>query len=204
MAAESKVLKGYVKTENMILIVALAVAIGFVGGVIFSAYRASKSGPIAGPAASSASVSEDQKKMLSALKERVNKNPNDLEAWTQLGHLYFDMDQPRDAIEAYEHSLKLDGNRPDVWTDLGVMYRRNEEPQKAVEKFDQALKLNPNHQIALYNKGIVLMHDLKDPKGAIAAWEALLAINPEARTPNGDLLRDIVQQLKQMQTGASQ
>jgi cytochrome c-type biogenesis protein CcmH/NrfG len=198
MTSELKVLKGYVKTENMILVVALAVAIGFVGGVLFSAYRATNTGMVGGQAnGPSPAVTKEQQTMLAALNERVKENPKDLEAWTQLGHLYFDLDQPRDAVAAYERSLDLDPSRPDVWTDLGVMYRRNGEPQKAVEKFDQALALNSKHQIALYNKGIVMMHDLKDPKQALAAWETLLVINPDAQTPNGDPLKEIVQQLKQ-------
>lgn len=197
MSSETTVLKGYVKTENMILIVMLSVALGFVGGVLFSAYRSTSTGMMGGQAVSSSPVTKDQQEMLTALNDRITTNPKDLEAWTQLGHLYFDLGQSRDAIEAYERSLALDGSRPDVWTDLGVMYRQNEEPKKAVQNFDQALTRNPSHPIALYNKGIVLMHDLKDPTGALVAWEKLLTINPKAQTPNGDALSDIVRQLKQ-------
>jgi cytochrome c-type biogenesis protein CcmH/NrfG len=197
VTSESKVIKGYVKTENMILTIVLAIAIGFVGGVAFSAYRSIKNATLGEQASISNPVSKDQQGLIEALNLRIKANPKDIEAWTQLGHLYFDLDRTKEAVDAYEKSLELDAKRPDIWTDLGVMYRRNGEPGKAVEKFDQALKLDPNHQIALYNKGIVLMHDLKDPKGALAAWEKLLQINPNAQTPNGDAVTRIVQQLKQ-------
>ena len=86
-------------------------------------------------------------------------------AWSQLGHLYFDTGQLAPAIEAYRSSLGLDSRQPDVWTDLGVMYRRNGEPQKAIECFDQALNINQHHEIALFNKGVVLMHDLERQQG---------------------------------------
>jgi cytochrome c-type biogenesis protein CcmH/NrfG len=196
MASEAKILKGYVKTENMILLLVAALALGFVGGVVFSVYRSADTMPVGAEQAAPQQVTAEQKQMLAALQEKTKSTPDDVNAWTQLGHLYFDMDQPADAIKAYETSLALDGKRPDVWTDMGVMYRRNGDPQKAVQTFDHALSLRPDHQIALYNKGIVLLHDLKDSKGALAAWEKLLAIDPNIKTPGGETLKSIVEQLK--------
>ncbi|MBI5063178.1 MAG: tetratricopeptide repeat protein [Desulfatitalea sp.] len=195
-AQESKIIKGYVKTENMILLVVAALAVGFVAGVVFSVFRAGDTMPAGMEAGGKPQVSADQKQILKELSEKTKRTPDDVEAWTQLGHLYFDMDQPAEAIAAYETSLKLDGSRPDVWTDLGVMYRRNGDPRKAVETFDRALSLKPDHRIALFNKGIVLMHDLDDTQGALAAWERLLSIDPETKTPGGDSLKSIVEQLK--------
>jgi cytochrome c-type biogenesis protein CcmH/NrfG len=196
MASEAKILKGYVKTENMILLLVAALALGFVGGVVFSVYRSADTMPVTAEQAGPQQVTAEQKQMLAALQEKTKSTPDDVNAWTQLGHLYFDMDQPADAIKAYETSLALDGKRPDVWTDMGVMYRRSGNPQKAVQAFDHALSLKSDHQIALYNKGIVLMHDLKDTKGALEAWEKLLAIDPNIKTPGGDALKSIVEQLK--------
>lgn len=196
MAAENKVLKGYIKTENMLLIIILAVAFGFVGGVVFSVYRSTGAGITSGQAASAIPITKGQQEMLTALNERIKADAKDLEAWTQLGHLYFDLGQNKEAIQAYERSLALDSSRPDIWTDLGVMYRRNGDPRKAVETFDKALALDHGHKISLFNKGIVLMHDLNDTKGALDAWEKLLALDPDARTPNGDALKDMILQLK--------
>jgi cytochrome c-type biogenesis protein CcmH/NrfG len=196
MASEVKILKGYVKTENMILLLVAALALGFVGGVVFSVYRSADTMPVGAEQAAPQQVTAEQKQMLAALQEKTKSTPDDVNAWTQLGHLYFDMDQPADAIKAYETSLALDGKRPDVWTDMGVMYRRNGDPKKAVQTFDHALSLRPDHQIALYNKGIVLLHDLKDSKGALEAWEKLLAIDPNIKTPGGETLKSIVEQLK--------
>ena len=48
-----------------------------------------------------------------------------------------------------------------------------------------------------FNKGIVLMHDLNDIKGAIKAWEDLLQINPVAVAPNGMSVDQLVQSMKQ-------
>lgn len=196
MPSQVKVLKGYVKTESMILLLVAALALGFVGGVVFSAYRLGGAATETAANGTEIPVTPQQKEMMASLIKQAEANPQDVNAWTQLGHLYFDMDQPAQAIDAYEKSLALDPKRPDVWTDLGVMYRRAGQPQQAIQKFDRALSIRPDHQIALFNKGIVLMHDLKDPKGALDAWEKLLAINPDAKTPGGEPLRAIVEQLK--------
>jgi cytochrome c-type biogenesis protein CcmH/NrfG len=195
-AQEAKIVKGYVKTENMILLMAAALAVGFVAGVVFSVFRAGDTMPAGMESSGRPQANAEQKQVLKELLEQTKRKPDDVEAWTQLGHLYFDLDQPAESIAAYETSLKLDADRPDVWTDLGVMYRRNGNPRKAVEAFDHALSLKPDHRIALYNKGIVLMHDLNDNPGALTAWERLLAIAPETTTPGGDSLKTIVDQLK--------
>ena len=198
MATIPKEISGYVKTESLILAVVVALALGFVGGVAFSAYRASNGQPTAASASGSAgpALSAQQREQLQDLIEKTRSNPEDVISWTQLGHLYFDSDQPQLAVDAYEKSLQLDASRPDVWTDLGVMYRRSGAPQKAIEAFDHALSLNRRHEIAMFNKGVVLMHDLKEPRKALAAWELLVQVNPQAKTPGGQLVSELVEQLK--------
>jgi cytochrome c-type biogenesis protein CcmH/NrfG len=205
MTQSSKPLKGYIKTESMILVVVVTLMVGFLGGVVFSAYRTSSRLPMPGDSQATGGLplSPEQSRQISALEDQTRQNPKDVEALTQLGHLYFDTGQPVKAIEAYEKSLALDSSRPDVWTDLGVMYRRNNDPQKAVETFEKALSLKPDHQIALFNKGVVLMHDLNDLPGALESWDKLVIINPQAQTPGGDSIAELVRELKKnLATGA--
>lgn len=196
MSKAEKTLKGYIKTESVILLVIITLAVGFVGGVVFSAYRSSRT-QMASVDPSSPQLTPQQMETLKALEERTETDPQDVEAWTRLGHLYFDAGRPDMAIEAYETSLQLDAGRPDVWTDLGVMYRRTGKPEKSIECFNNAIARNPNHHIALYNKGIVLMHDLQDPKGALSVWQTLVQTHPDATTPAGEPLMTIIEQLKQ-------
>jgi tetratricopeptide (TPR) repeat protein len=115
----------------------------------------------------------------------------------QLGHQYFDADQPDKAISAYEKALAIGPQSADIWTDLGVMYRRTGNPQKAVEAFDHAMQIDPGHEISRFNKGIVLFHDLEDAQGALDAWESLLAINPSAKSAAGQSVRELVDHIKQ-------
>ena len=76
------------------------------------------------------------------------------------------------------------------------MYRRSGNPKKAVEMFEKVIALDPQQENARFNKGIVLLHDLKDEEGAVAAWEGLLEINPVAMAPNGQSVDELIQQYK--------
>ena len=61
---------------------------------------------------------------IQTLKEIVKKDPKNLPAWVELGNLYFDTDQPKEAIEAYSQYLAIKPDNPDVRTDMGIMYRK--------------------------------------------------------------------------------
>lgn len=129
------------------------------------------------------------------LEEKAAQNPGDYTTWVALGNLYFDTDMHRKSIEAYEKALAIRPDLADVWTDLGVMYRAEHEHDRAVQSFDKALGLNPRHQVALLNKGVVLLFDLGDKDAARQAFTALLAVNPAAKTPDGKKVSDLVEQL---------
>lgn len=188
-------LDGYVKSENVIWFVVASLLVGFVGGVAFGIYKV---GAMADPHDHEAApvMDEARQQTIDGLVARTRENPGDMEAWIQLGHHYFDLGRNGDAVTAYEKALAIDDRNANVWTDLGVMFRRMGNPQKAVESFDRAIAIDPNHEISRFNKGIVLFHDLKDEKGALAAWESLLAINPQAKTPGGQNVSELVAHIK--------
>lgn len=187
--------------ETAALVGALCLMIGFVGGVVFQAYR---SGSVTERSAShrpatgnpAAEIGAEKAPDLEAFEAMASARPESAEAWMHLGNAYFDAGRPKDAIQAYEKSLKIDPSHANVWTDLGVMYRRAGRPQDAVQAFDRAIEVDPAHEASRFNKGIVLLHDLEDPAGAVAAWEALLRVNPGATAANGRLVREIVDAVK--------
>jgi cytochrome c-type biogenesis protein CcmH/NrfG len=136
---------------------------------------------------------------IAALERQTQADPKNVNAWTDLGNAYFDSQQHDKAINAYRKSLELNPNNADVWTDLGVMYRRSGKPEEAIKAFDQAITADSKHEVSRMNKGIVLLHDLRDFDGAIAAWEGLLEVNPIAVAPNGISIDQMVTQLKKQQ-----
>jgi cytochrome c-type biogenesis protein CcmH/NrfG len=180
------------KKETAVLTV-IVLVIGILIGVIYSNWRKdSASGP-AGVQAPPPSVVNYQQK-ISMLEEIVTKEPGNRNAWVQLGHNYFDSDQPMKAIDAYQKALDLDDKDADILTDQGVMFRRVGWYDKAIANFKKASELVPNHQQSLYNLGIVYRYDLKDFSAAVSAWEKLLAISPSA--PGADQVRRELEFLK--------
>jgi cytochrome c-type biogenesis protein CcmH/NrfG len=197
----------YVRKETFWLGTLLALAVGFLGGVLFSVFKSDTSAvPVPIPAQEQqAEVAQpDRSRMITALEDETAKNPLNLEAWIQLGNVYFDSNQHEKAIQAYQKALELNPADANVWTDLGIMYRRSGNPQKAIECFDKAIAVDPKHEPSRLNKGIVLLHDLKDYDGAIKAWEELLAVNPVAMAPTGRSVDEMVQQMKKQEAQTGQ
>jgi len=192
----------YVRKETFWLGTLLALAVGFFGGVMFAVFKsdtAAVPGPTPAQAPQAQVAQPDKSRMIAALESETAKNPRNMEAWIQLGNEYFDSDQHEKAIQAYQKALEINPANANVWTDLGVMYRRSGNPQKAIECFDKAIAADPKHEPSRLNKGIVLLHDLKDFDGAIKAWEELLEVNPIAMAPTGRSVDEMLQQLKKQE-----
>jgi cytochrome c-type biogenesis protein CcmH/NrfG len=177
--------------------VVIAFAAGFICGAAAAIYKLSPApaDPHAGHVQQSQINQRDQMdRMAAALAAEVERNPDNFQAWEQLGNLYYDGGAPEKAIESYEKALDLEPNHADILTDLGVMYRRNGRPQAAVDSFDRALAVDPSHETARFNKGVVLLYDLNDAPGAIAAWKSLAEINPVFTAPGGQSLDELIRQ----------
>lgn len=187
-----------VRRDQMFFAAFACLVIGFVSGIVFSIYKLPATGwaPSGPTAAAHLALSPEQARVLESLKQAVAADPGNVRAWTQLGHLYFDTDHFAQAIAAYTRSLELEPDNADVVTDLGVMYRRSGESAKAIESFERAIAINPTHETARFNKGVVLLHDFNDQAGAIAVWEELVRLNPVAYAPNGQLISELLDDLR--------
>ena len=185
---------GYVRNETMLVVAFVALAVGFLGGVFYSAYRTApgKDGPPQGQT----QVSNAQASGISEMEAEAARHPDNAQVWVRLGNLYFDTDRVDEAIEAYQRSLALVPGNADVLTDLGVMYRRKGRPREAIKAFDRAIRVNPRQEAAYFNKGVVFLHDLKEPDGAIEAWEELLRVNPMAKVKSGETIIELIENIK--------
>ena len=201
MVEKKDKIEGYVKKETLLIVSVIMLIIGFLGGVVLTVYKSGPSLSVQQQAQNptkeeAQTISNEMAARIFELEKKTSASPDDLDDWIELGHLYFDSNNFDKAIWAYNKSLELDPNNADVLTDLGVMYRRIGKPEEAIKSFDKAIELNPNHEIARFNKGIVLMHDLNDIEGAVKAWEELVKLDPEAKTPSGQSVKDMIQRFK--------
>lgn len=181
-----------VKKQTLYLAVAAALITGFLGGVVFSVYRA----PVDNHQHQTAGENKEAAEAIASLEKAVQDNPKDAQALIQLGHAYFDTGQAKQAIEVYVKALALEPGKVDVMTDLGVMYHQDNQHQKALDIFSQVLQINPAHEQARFNRGVVLLTGFNDTKKALAEWEALVKDHPFAMTPSGKMVSDLIEQVK--------
>jgi len=184
----------YVRKETLWLVSLLALAVGFFGGVMFGIYKSDTGAPVASSPAPAAVAGGGNR--IASLEMKTVQNPQNVQAWIELGNAFFDSDQYEKAIQAYTKALELKPDNANVLTDMGVMYRRAGKPQEAINAFERAMAVDPKHEVSRFNKGIVLLHDLKDTQAAIKAWEELLEVNPVAMTPSGQSVDQMISQMK--------
>ncbi len=111
------------------------------------------------------------------LLAQLQSSPNDPQLLAEIGNIYYDTQNYRDAISYYKKSLALKED-PGVRTDMGTSYFYTGDADAALAEFDRTLKANPTFENALLNVGIVKFNGKMDARGAIAAWEQLLKQNP--------------------------
>ena len=188
----------YVKKQTVIIVSLITLAIGFLGGIFYSSLE--QMNEVVNSSQTAIEGNNQQSfqaaSRIPVLKKIVQEDPKNAEIWIELGNIYFDTNRYPEAIHAYQKALELSPSNANVWTDLGVMFRRNDQPQKAIESFNMAIKVDPSHEVSRYNKGIVLLYDLNDPKGALEAWEELLSVNPFAQAPGGQNVAEIYEMVK--------
>ncbi len=202
------------KKETVILIVVIAFLVGFISGATVAILRGTKGAEKTAmvqkpqmalpgaptPAAPPPRDSIEATSQIQTLKEIVKKDPKNLPAWVELGNLYFDTDQPKEAIEAYGHYLAVKPDNPDVRTDMGIMYRKLGQFDKALEEFRKAARSDPKHINSRYNIGLVLLHDKQDIQGAIKAWEEYLKV--DTNSERAQRIRAQMEKMKSMPTPA--
>lgn len=113
-------------------------------------------------------------------RERLDKNPKDLEALIVLGNVNYDMKRYDKAEELYVRALEIDPKNVFVRTDLASAYKYTGDVDKAVSELKKVLAQEQKHETALYNLGIILLNDKKDPDGAIKVWEEIISYNPNS------------------------
>ena len=125
---------------------------------------------------------------INALKERVQKDPKDVQAWSRLANLYQDSGMFEPAIEFYQRASELLPNNANLLTDMGICYQQLKQFDKALELLERAQKADPANWQSLYNIVVVAGLDMRRFEQADAALARLQQIHPDA--PNLAELRE--------------
>ncbi len=189
----------YVKKTSCMMMVFGALLVGaFIGNAITMVYVGQQATPQGGGPVvqQNAPKPGGDARKLAQLESNAQNNPTNADEWIKLGNYCFDHKMPQKAANAYERAVELAPRREHVWSDLGVMYRQLGQYNKALEAFGNAAKLDPEHKTSWFNMGIVYLYDLNDEVNAVRVWKKVLAIDPDAKTPNGDSVAELVKGLQ--------
>ena len=140
------------------------------------------------------STAELAEKAVSPLLEALKQNPKDAGKLIEIGNTYYDAKLYNKAIQYYGQALQLAPKNVDVRTDMGTAYWYLGDADHAIAEMEKALSFDPTHAQTLFNMGIVKSQSGKDPKGAIAAWQKLLATNPGY--PNRQNVEQLIAQVQ--------
>jgi len=115
---------------------------------------------------------------LKELEDSVKSNPANFEAMVELGNMQFDQQNYDAAAGWYRKALDVRPQEVSVRTDLGTALFYSNHIDESLTELRKSLELNPTHPQTLFNIGVVLLDGKKDTKGALEAWDKLVATNP--------------------------
>src|SRR5262245_24500497 len=134
---------------------------------------------------------------LSALEDTIKKDPKNFDALVELANMQFDQQSYDDAASFYKKALEVRPTDVSVRTDLGTALFYSRRIDEAIAELRKSLELNPTHPQTLFNLGVALLDGKRDSKGAIEAWEKLVATNPDF--PQIALVKQQIEALREQQ-----
>jgi cytochrome c-type biogenesis protein CcmH/NrfG len=132
-----------------------------------------------GGGSSSASKPPLDTAKLKELEDSVKSNPADFDSLVELGNLQFDQQNYDAAAGYYRKALGVRPSEVSVRTDLGTALFYSNHIDDSLAELRKSLAMNPTHPQTLFNLGVVLLDGKKDTKGALEAWDKLVATNPD-------------------------
>jgi cytochrome c-type biogenesis protein CcmH/NrfG len=129
--------------------------------------------------------------------EKLKKDPNNSALLIQVGDIYMQTHQFKDAADYYERSLKVDPANSGVRSDLASVLYYMGDVDAALAQLQEALRRDPKSPAALFNLGMVKWQSKKDASGAVAAWEELMKSNPQLGADRKAAVKKLIAQAKQ-------
>jgi len=88
-----------------------------------------------------------------AFQQAVSANPEDADAFYNLGTLYLRRNSPEEAQHNLEQAVKLRPSYVEAWNNLGMLAAQRGNKEEAIASFQRSLELRPSYATALLNLG---------------------------------------------------
>jgi cytochrome c-type biogenesis protein CcmH/NrfG len=133
------------------------------------------------------------------LVEKLRSEPKNPQLLNQIGLIYENAHQFKDAAAYFEKSLQNDPRNIGVRADFASCLFYTGDVDGALAQLNQSLAYDPKHAGTLMNIGIIKLRGKNDVEGAVAAWEKLLQYHPDF--PQKEMVQHMITQAKQTKTG---
>ncbi len=106
--------------------------------------------------------------------------------WNNLGIGFIDQQQYSDAVEAFEHVVKLRPDYEDGYVNVGLAYIEWEKYSSARPSVEKALQLHPDYARALYYLALVERRE-GHPEAEVADLQRVVELYPQSRDARREL-----------------
>ncbi|WP_243547156.1 tetratricopeptide repeat protein [Pseudodesulfovibrio tunisiensis] len=100
------------------------------------------------------------------LMARVEKNPEDVEALTELGNMFLMMRAWDRALEPLEKAVQLQPKNVNLLKGVGICYYNKKQYDKAMQVYGEILEITPDDALVFYNMGVISKYALSKPDQA--------------------------------------
>jgi len=133
------------------------------------------------------------------LLEKLKSEPKNPQLLNEIGLIYENAHQFKDAANYFEKSLQYDPKNIGVRADYASCLFYTGDADGALAQLNKSLAYDPKHAGTLMNIGIIKLRGKNDVEGAVAAWEKLLQYHPDF--PQKEMVQHMITQAKQTKTG---
>lgn len=121
--------------------------------------------------------------VIAAYQRAIELDPRAAGAMVNMGTLYFNARNWREAERYYRMALEADPDYPLAHFDLANLYDERGDRAKAMEHYQEALRISPNYADAHYNLAL-LYQGSNQPMKAVRHWSMYLKLDPGSQWAN--------------------
>jgi tetratricopeptide (TPR) repeat protein len=115
---------------------------------------------------------------LEYFQKAKEKNPQDSNAWFQVGYCYGKLGRHQEAMEFYKQTIRINPDYAEAHYNLGVAYGKLGHYLDEIESYKQAIRIKPDYAKAHCNLGVAY-HNLGRYQEAIEAYKQTIRIEPD-------------------------
>tara|TARA_Y100000590_G_scaffold451396_1_gene592720 strand:+ start:536 stop:1876 length:1341 start_codon:yes stop_codon:yes gene_type:complete len=118
------------------------------------------------------------KSAMDFFKEKLRKDPNNVEAHNNIGVILFQLEKFKEAESSYKKAILINSNYLSAHINLAAVYKKLGNLEKAQRSCEKAIEINPNHVDAISNLASIL-YESGEIQKSINCYQKIIRIQPK-------------------------